>query len=418
MRVLLISANSEKMNVPPLPLGPALVGAACRKAGHDVRLLDLMFEEAAETAVREAVGRLRPEVIGISVRNIDNQDMEAPQFLLPAVRKVVAACRACCDAPIVLGGAGYSIFPESALRYLAADIGIRGDGELAFLDVLDHLAHRAPVYGLPGVYLPDTPGSGGNFASRLDDLPLPDAELWIPSLPDNSGLWVPVQTRRGCPMDCSFCSTSAIEGRSIRRHSPGMVADWLERLAARGYRNFHFVDNTFNLPPSYAKDLCRKILERGLDLKLWCIVYPKWVDRELAELMARAGVREISLGFESGSEPVLKSLNKRFSIEEVKAVSSLFAAAGIKRQGFLLLGAPGETRDSVEESLRFAESLHLDALKITVGLRIYPETPLAAAARTKGVISPDDDLLSPRFYLEPALRDWLPERVRRLRTAS
>jgi len=95
----------------------------------------------------------------------------------------------------------------------------------------------------------------------------------------------------------------------------------------------------------------------------------------------------------------------------------MFADAGICRRGFLLLGGPGETRESVEESLAFADSLHLDALKVTVGVRIYPETPLASTALADGVIRPDDDLLWPRFYLAPLLRDWLPERTAAYKTS-
>jgi radical SAM superfamily enzyme YgiQ (UPF0313 family) len=212
-------------------------------------------------------------------------------------------------------------------------------------------------------------------------------------------------------LDCSFCSTSAIEGRALRGHSPEAIVRWLEQLVSSGFNNFHFVDNTFNVPPHYAKELCRKIIERGLAINIWCIIYPKWIDRELVKLMARVGCREISLGFESGSEGMLRSLNKRFEPEEVRTVSRMFADAGIFRRGFLMLGGPGETRESVEESLAFADSLHLDALKITVGVRIYPETPLAATALAEGLIRPDDDLLWPCFYMVPQLRDWLPERI-------
>ncbi len=411
MRVLLISANTERMNILPLPLGTALVAAACRKAGHDVRLLNLMFEEEPESALGKTVEDFRPEAIGISVRNIDDQNMADPKFLLPPVRKVVAACRRLCGAPTVLGGAGYSIFPASALRYLGANMGIRGEGETIFPELLERLARCAPVNDLPGVYLPGRPAASRSFARNLDDLPLPEPALWIPRLPGNTEFWVPVQTRRGCPMDCTFCSTSAIEGRTIRRHSPAAIADWLEQLVAAGFHNLHFVDNTFNLPPSYAKELCRRIIERGLDLNVWCIIYPRCIDGELVQLMARAGCREISLGFESGSDRILLSFHKRFKAREVRTVSEMFAAAGIQRRGFLLLGGPGETRETVEESLEFAGSLNLDALKITVGLRVYPETPLAAAVVADGLLRPDDDLLWPRFYLAPALRDWLPERA-------
>ncbi len=108
--------------------------------------------------------------------------------------------------------------------------------------------NRAPVSGLRGYLSADR-----NFAMNLDDLPLPQPGLWIPAVSDSPELWVPVQSRRGCPLDCSFCSTSAIEGRAIRRRSPEAVARWLEQLVSSGFHNFNFADNTFNLPPHYAK---------------------------------------------------------------------------------------------------------------------------------------------------------------------
>jgi radical SAM superfamily enzyme YgiQ (UPF0313 family) len=119
--------------------------------------------------------------------------------------------------------------------------------------------------------------------------------------------------------------------------------------------------------------------------------------------MAEAGCVEVSLGFESGAEPILREMNKRFLPDEVRRISDLLATHGIRRTGFLLLGGPGETQVSVEESLAFADSLHLDLLKVTVGMRIYPDTPLARTALRDGVITPEDDLLFPRFYLTPGL---------------
>ena len=107
----------------------------------------------------------------------------------------------------------------------------------------------------------------------------------------------------------------------------------------------------------------------------------------------------------------LRLLNKKYKPAEVAEISAIFSAAGIKRNGFLMLGAPGETRQTVEESLAFAESLHLNALKISSGIRIYPDTALAARAVAEGIIDRDDDLLFPRFYMATAVRDWLPERI-------
>ena len=428
VRVLLISANTETINMPTLPLGLACVAAATRNAGNDVALLNLMFEGDPKLGIRNFIEDFRPNVIGISVRNIDDQNMPHPQFLLAPVKEIIASCRSLSAAPTILGGAGYSIFPESALRYLGADMGIQGEGEVVFPAVVDRIGKGAQVSDVPGICLPGQPARVADvgavrepplryFERNLDDLPLPEPGLWIPPGADNRKLWVPVQSRRGCPLDCTFCSTSAIEGKSVRRRSPDRIVKWLAELRETGSRNFNLVDNTFNLPPTYAKHLCRKVIEAELDLNLWCIIYPKWIDAELVELMRQAGCRQISFGFESGSDRMLRSLNKQFNRHEVSTVSKMFAEAGIERMGFLLLGGPGETKDSVEESLSFADSLNLEALKITVGLRIYPQTLLATTALKEGIIRADEDLLLPRFYLTPELRDWLPGRVADYKTS-
>jgi radical SAM superfamily enzyme YgiQ (UPF0313 family) len=411
VRVLLISVVDESGELAaPLPIGLACVAAATERAGHSVRLLSLAASGDRELRIADAVGQLRPDVIGISVRNIDDQNMQRPRFLLASLRKLVAACHRFSSAPIVLGGAGYSIFPQPALLYLRADIGIKGEGEMAFPALLSWIEQGKRVSPPPGMYLSNGLCTATAFVPSLDAFPLPEPGFWL-HFSGVEVLRIPVQSRRGCPLDCIYCSTSTIEGRPIRKRSPESVVSWLTQLRAHGFRSFHFVDNTFNLPPSYAKDLCRKLIEADLGLDWWAIVYPKWVDQELAELMAKAGCTLVSLGFESGSEPVLKQLNKRFTCADVKAVSATLSAAGIKRNGFLLLGAPEETKETVEESLAFADSLHLDGLKVTVGLRIYPGTVLHSIAVAEGVIGADDDLLFPRFYLTARLRDWLPERT-------
>lgn len=413
MKVLLISANTEQFNMPAMPLGLACVAAAASNAGHDVTLLDLMFEMDAEVVLKKIIAEFQPECIGISVRNIDDQNMESPKFLLEKVKAVVAACRDLSNAPIVLGGAGYSIFPESTLTYLDADMGIEGDGEIVFPALLSRLENGHDPSGLPGLYLP---GSGPlrpkAFAERLDQFPLPDTGILSASASKNQEPWIPVQTRRGCALKCSYCSTPGIEGTILRKRSPTLVAAWLEKWVTAGYGNFFFVDNTFNLPLAYAKEICRRILEKGLNMHWRCIIYPKNIDEELVKLMAAAGCGQISLGFESGSEQMLKNFNKRFSLEDIRKTSAMFADHGIERMGFLLLGGPGETRKSVEESLAFADSLKLDALRLTAGIRIYPNTQLAETAENQGVITAQNDLLHPTFYLAPGLDDRLPERLK------
>lgn len=412
MKVLLVSANTEPINMPILPMGLGAVATASQDAGQEVELLDLMRVNDTGSAIKEAIEGFLPHVIGIGVRNIDDQNMKNPIFLLDQVKEVISHCRYFSEAPIVLGGAGYSMFPESALTYLGADMGIQGEGEISFPDLLQLMEQGPDLSEAAGLYLHGLGLQGKRtFARNLDVFPFPSVSLWPPYLSKDPDLWVPVQTRKGCSLDCSYCSTALIEGRIIRKHSPERAVDLITSYFEAGFQRFFFVDNTFNMPRSYAREICRALKARGMGISWRCIIYPGTLDEELAKDMARAGCRGVSLGFESGCERILKSMNKKFTLEAARLASEMLGDQGIHRMGFLLLGGPGETKESVEESLAFVESLRLEAVKITVGIRIYPSTALARTAIQEDVISDEEDLLFPRFYIARGLEDWLLETV-------
>jgi radical SAM superfamily enzyme YgiQ (UPF0313 family) len=412
MRVLLISANREDVDIRVPALGLACVAAATENAGHSTLLLDLMTAAEPQRAVAEAVARFNPEVVGISVRNIDDQRMQNTRFLLDQAKQANAWCRQLTTAPIVLGGAGFSILPGPILNYVDADMGIQGEGESIFPELLRRLQEGRPVEDLPGVYQ-----RGGSapvrraFSKALDLFPLPDPALMLRSLAGARNAPVPVQTRRGCPLMCSYCSTPTIEGKLVRWRSPESVVDWMARWVAEGFHTFYFVDNTFNLPPAYAMRLCAKMIEAGLDVSWRCILFPGGIDEKLIETFSRAGCKEVSLGFESGVDSLLHKMKKQFALADVRHASDLLRRYGIRTMGFLLLGGPGETRESAETSLAFAESLGLDAMKISIGLRIYPHTEVARIAEIEGLISSEEDLLLPKFYVTGQLEKWLHETV-------
>ncbi len=402
MKVLLISVNTERINMVTMPLGLGLVAAATRRAGHEVSFLDLLDEADPEAAAVRAIDATHPDVIGMSVRNIDDQTRENPRFLLGQVKPVVAASRAATRAPVVLGGAGYSIFPAAALAYLDADYGVAGDGEETFPALLARLQAGTDPIGLPGVHAAASRvAAPPAFADALDTFPIWDEALNPIARAAGPDLWVPVQSRRGCPNDCSYCSTACIQGRKIRSRSPRRVVEQVAALARQGFQRFYFVDNSFNIPHDHALEVCRLMKELAPGVEWRCILYPHLVSEGLVTAMAGAGCVEVSLGFESGSAHVLRQMHKRFTPADVRATSELLAQHGIRRVGFLLLGGPGETPETVGESLAFAVSLRLESCKTTVGIRIYPGTALARRAVLEGVISPDDDLLFPRFYLAP-----------------
>ena len=193
MKVLLISANTEQINMPTLPLGLACVGASTRKAGHEVTYLDLMAKEDIKAAIKKTMEGFRPDVIGISVRNIDDQDMSNPEFLLAPVKEVVATCQSLSTALVVLGGAVYSIYPQSALESLGADMGIQGEGQQSFPFLLDRIERGRDLSPTPGLYLPGSRLQRKRaFVRNLDQLPFPEDHLWSSSSINKGG-------NSGCP---------------------------------------------------------------------------------------------------------------------------------------------------------------------------------------------------------------------------
>lgn len=416
MRVLILSANTEQINMPVLPIGMAEVAAAVEQAGHNIRIINSMRMESLLKEVYQAVYEFIPDVIAVSVRNIDDQNLENPKFLLPPVKKVIDECRRLSSAPIVLGGPGYSIFPHSVLSYLGGDYGIQGEGEKVFAELLKRIALKTSVADVPGLILPGkTSGLHLQRLRRLDAYPLPLPGVHLLAEAENSDqIWVPFQTRRGCPVNCSYCSTPKIEGSVMRHRSVDLVVRNLEAFITAGYRRFFFVDNIFNLPSSYTEALCDSIIEAGLDISWQAIIYPTRLSKRVVSKMAQARCLGIALGFESGNNNILAAMNKRYTTTEVRKISDMFEQVGISRMGFLLLGGPGETRNSVEESISFAESLNLEQVKLTVGIRIYPDTPLSRQAIEDGIINSNTDLLYPKFYLQPSLDGWLQERINKL----
>jgi radical SAM superfamily enzyme YgiQ (UPF0313 family) len=414
MKVLLISENRTTTLVSPFPLGLAFVAAALRRAGHDVAVLDFMFLEEWKESLRSTLEKLQPDVVGLSIRNIDNQDMHKPVFFLSSHLDIAATIRRYSDAPLILGGAGFNVHPSGCLRYLGADFGIFGEGEEAFPLLLNAMK-EGRVEKVPGAVWRE---DNGIIVNRPQYLTSPDQ--WVyPAYGDfdvtayhNAQSVLPgsitVQNKRGCHMKCIYCSTPSLEGTHCRARDLGQsVGEMVSLNREHDIRRFYVVDNVFNFPLSQAKNFCGEIISQGLKINWQAIVNPAFGDEELFELMGAAGCGFISLGNESGHELILKNLRKGFTLDNVRKAARLARANGIRYGCFLLIGGPGETRDTVEQSLEFMDELSPDMATIKAGIRVYPGTQLETLARDEGMIGNDQDLLQPAFYLSSAVREWV-----------
>jgi hypothetical protein len=392
MRVLLISANREKLPSPVVPIGPLAVAAALRD-DHEVRLLDLCFEEDPRAAIEKAVVAFHPEVIGVGLRNLHTNAYDGMERLIAEYGQLVTWIRTASSAPIVLGGPAYSLQPETLLARLGGDYGVVGEGERVFRALVDDLAHgrsppkivRAGVAPPPLLRTRRLHGGASWPGSDLDDLPLPARDLVDPRYYAFDGT-DNLQTKRGCAFACAYCDYPDLEGSKVRVRDPAAIADELAaRAGVPGVTHMFFVDSVFNVPRSHAIAVCEEIERRGNPLPWVCYASPVSLDEEVVRAMARAGCQGVEIGSDSGTPRMLEQLKKPFSIEHIVSSHALFRAYDVRDCHTFVLGAMGESPEEVKETLAFVQCLDPDVAVFIVFMEDR-ETMTVGRARHRDAI--------------------------------
>ncbi len=418
MRVLLISPNMEKLPDPVAPLGLAYLSAILRSQGHEVQVLDLCFAADLEKALQGAIGNFTPEVMGLSLRNIDNVAFPETVSYLPFYKEVVELCRKLSPAPVFLGGSAFTIMPRPILRYLKTAGGIAGEGENALAHLLQVLTtggdgSSAMMDQVDGFVSPSSEKPVRAACLRdLDTLPLPDWDRLDLAEYFRRGGMGNLQTKRGCPFECIYCTYPLIEGKSVRLRSPEKVAAEAEELVERGIGNAFIVDNIFNYPEIHARGICRIFTEKRIPLQWSCYAHPRYFSRALADDMKRAGCTGVEFGTDSGSARVLSRLGKSFTLTEIRQATRWALEAGLEVCHSLCLGAPGETEETLKETFALMEEISPTAVIAMVGLRVFPGTGLARLAQEESLIKPDHDFLEPTFYIDSGVRERVVELAR------
>lgn len=350
MRVLLVSANRERLPQPVVPIGVLSVAAALR-GDHDVRVLDLCFEAEPLRALGEAVAACEPDVVGVGLRNLRSNAYAESSALVSEYGEVVRTVRRATRAPIVLGGAAYSLKPRELLDALGADYGIVGEGEHAMRDLVDRLAAGSSVRRIT---------AGTARGPRLDDLPRPARDLADPRYHAYDGT-EPVQTKRGCAYTCAYCDYPDLEGRRVRTLDPETVADEVLALSRMpGVSHVFFVDSVFNAPREHAYAVADALVRRGAPLSWTCYATPAALDERLVAKMAEAGCAGVEIGTDSGTDEGLRRLRKPFTLDHVRAARKLLARHRVRDAHSFVLGARGETVGEARETLAFAAELDPD----------------------------------------------------------
>jgi radical SAM superfamily enzyme YgiQ (UPF0313 family) len=397
MKVLLISANRLNIPYPVYPLGIDLVADLISSA-HEVKTLDLL---AHKTGVKDTVQGFAPDVIGIGLRNVDNTDVTASQTFVADYRALVQELRSLSQVPVVLGGAGFSIFPEILLRELDADYGIVGEGE-RFLFLLEALEKNQDPAHLTGVICRGQTG------------PVPPAPLIESIVPRRNncfkldsylsfGGMLNLQTKRGCSYECIYCTYPQIEGRRQRLIPAKQVGQEARRLQDCGAKFLFMTDATFNSNIQHNLDVAQALQDCGVSIPWSAFFSPLVVPKDYYQRLADSGCSHVEFGTESMSDKVLRAYKKPFRKKHVVTSHEQALKAGLFVAHYFLLGGPAEDLDTLSVTLGEVEKLTDTVLFFFCGMRIYPHTRLCQLACDEHQITSENDLLDPVFYQSPAL---------------
>ena len=392
MKVLLVSANTATFPHAVYPLGLDHVAAAI-DAAHEVRIADVAVPGL------DLAGEVRafaPDVVGISIRNIDNCDLTGPAGFVDEYRRLARTVRDAGAARIVLGGAGFSIFPSELLGLLEADFGIVGEGA-RLAGLLDALEQGGDPSRLPGVVVrggpPRAPEAFAGALARRIPSPGPVLDHYL-----SRGAILNLRTQQGCPFRCIYCTYPHVEGAGRRFLEPREAGRQARALQGAGARFLFITDSVFNADAGHSLAVAEAMKAAGVTIPWGGFFSPLRPEPDYYRRLAARGLSHVEFGTDALSDPVLAAYRKPFRVEDVHAAHRAAREAKVHVAHYLALGGPGETAATLAESLDAAERLDRCAVFFFAGLRLFPHTELYDRAVAEGQVRRGDDLLTPVFY--------------------
>ncbi|HOW97532.1 MAG TPA: radical SAM protein [Kiritimatiellia bacterium] len=411
---MLALINTNRMRPAIAPVGLDYAGGAARAAGIEVAWLDLGLADDPSAAAKAFFKERSPRLVGLTLRNADDSFWPSAASFVEPLRDRVRALRRLTKAPIVLGGAGFSIFASEILDFTGADYGIRGDGEAALPALYRAVSAGDSPDRVPGLVTP----RGANPPAWDGDGPLN-----VPTNRDVAenaayfrlGGQIGLETKRGCPLACDFCADPIAKGARARCRPPADTADEAEALLRQGVDVFHLCDGEFNVPVDHARAVCEEWIRRRLGERVRWYAYLSVTpfDAGLARAMRQAGCVGINFTGPAATPTMLRAYGVRHRVEDLAAAVRAARAAGITTMVDLMLGGPGETPTTVRQAVDFLRILKPDCVGAALGVRLYPGLPLTRRIAAEGPLETNPairrryegpvNLLWPTYYIAAAL---------------
>ena len=360
-----------------VPYGMLTMAAALRARGFEADVINLSTFAVEQAA--EAIRKHPADLFGLSCYTFHRHATAA----LGAEIK-----RLCPESHLTIGGPHVSALPREWLdHYPAFDTVVIGEGEATVVELAERLRDGRGAAGIPGTAYP--PGDADGAARLAPARPFL-ADLDAAAKPWDHFDYGFLITSRGCPGNCTFCCSPRLWGSKIRFRSAQNVLEEIEELVARrGHRFLHVKDDTFTANKSRARTICEGIVERGLVFRWGCDTRADLVDPEILGAMRRAGCVRLNVGVESGNPDVLRNLNKRIELDQVRKATADARDWGLDVRFYLIVGSRGETPETVYQTLEFVEQTGPTSC-LFHGLAVYPGTEEFEIARSRGLLSAED----------------------------
>jgi radical SAM superfamily enzyme YgiQ (UPF0313 family) len=401
MKILLISANTLRVPYPVYPLGLDYV-AGSLDSRYSTRIVDLNeFNDLEELGV--IIREFSPDFVGVSIRNIDNTDTINSRGFLAEYQNLVRQIRKNSEAKLILGGSGFTIFPVEFLHALDADYGIAGEGERLPL-LLEALEKNKDVKAIPGIMTKETvhisyePWSSA--IKRNFDPTSSHIQFYLAY-----GGMLNLQTKRGCPFQCSYCTYPHIEGHRMRFFPPDEIAQKARELQDAGAKYIFITDSSFNASYEQSLKVAQAFIKARVSIPWGGFFAPTIPPQDYYQKLANAGLTHVEFGTESLSDTMLANLQKPFVAGDVFNAHHQALRAGLYIAHYFLLGGPGENYQTLQKTLNGVDKLEKSVFFFFCGIRIYPHTALYDIALKEGQITASQNLLQPVFYRSPHIPD-------------
>ena len=396
-KFFLLSSNVNTDPYPVYPLGMAVVASALITAGHRIYQYDHLAAGCSEQRLRKSLKQFTPDFVGISLRNIDNVDSfsDEHEWYLAEIKLLVEIIRQETAVPVIVGGPGFSVLPEEILDYIAADYGVVGEGERALCDLITELEE--------GRFAPRIIKNNKDLLSGTDMAsPRWDKDL-VNFYIERSGM-VNLQTKRGCPHNCNYCTYPTLEGRRLRTKEPEMVVEEIKQAQEMfGIDTIFFTDSIFNDKSDHYLTLAEEFLKQELDLRWYGFFRPQGIRAKELNLLKRSGLSAMEVGTDAACGATLAGINKQFTFADVIEFNRACVKEEIPTAHFIMFGGPDETIATVKEGLKNIQRLERCVVFAFGGIRIHPATQIHARAIQEGVLNQKDSLLKPVYYFSPNL---------------